>query len=399
MATDALLERGLELATLSPTTRERLRAQLLPEASVANPVDVIAGGGPAHVRTAVSLVAADPNVDMVLVIYTPPVFVDEEAVVRAIVEPDRHGKPLVACVLGHEQGIAFERLTAAGVPTFVFPEPAVRAMAAHLAYANQLRRDPGRVPRMRVDPAHARAIVERNVRAGATWLAPEDAFALMAAYGIPVVGARLARSASEAGALAKALGRRVALKAVAPGLVHKTEAGGVKLDVPPDEAAAAFEEMARAVAKHGFPLDGALVQPMLKPGREVILGMSADPKFGPLLMFGLGGVHVEVLKDVVFRLAPLTDADASRMVRAIRGWPLLAGVRGEAPADVEAIEDALLRLSQLVIDHPAIAEIDINPLIVGEKGAEAPDARVRLWPGGTPPKAAAVTPELHTNAR
>lgn len=399
MATDALFENGLELAELSEETKARLRARLLPEASVSNPIDVIAGGGPEHFGAAVREAFADENVDAVLAIYTPPVFIDEEAVVREMLAPDRHGKPLLACVLGRTSGSrAFHLLSEANVAAYVYPEPAVRALATLVAYGERAARDPGRVPALadaRRDDA--RAIIAAAVKSGKEWLEPEDAMALMACYGIPIAKTRRVATASEAADAAAEMGGQVALKAIAPGLVHKSEVGGVRLGLrEPANVAAAFEEMRNRVQRHGFTLQGALVQQMLPPGREVILGMSCDPKFGPLLMFGLGGVYVEVLKDVVFRLAPLTDADAHRMVRAIRGWALLDGVRGETPADAAAIEDAILRLSALVTDLHEVAEIDINPMIVRDVGggACAPDARVRLWPEGRAPRAPTVLADL-----
>lgn len=400
MATDALGEYGLALADLSPATIATLRAKLLPEASASNPVDVIAGGGAESVRAAITALAQDDGVDILLVIYTPPVFVDEDAIVRAIVESERRGKPLVACVLGREGGGgAFRKLTLANVPTFTFPEGAVRATSALWRYAERQRRPASAVPAFpdaRRDDA--RAILRRAVASGAEWLSQDDALAVLAAYGIPVVRSRVARSAADAERAARELGGRVALKAVAPNLVHKSEAGGLALAVPAERAAAEFEAMRARVAARGFAMEAAIVQEMAPKGREVVLGMSADPKFGPLLMFGLGGVYVEVLKDVVFRLAPLTEDDARRMVRAIRAWPLLEGVRGEAGADVPAIEDALLRLSALVADAPEIAEIDVNPFLAGGagEGGRAVDARIRLWPRGEPPRAAGVVPELAT---
>lgn len=398
MATDALLEQDLALAELSPATRERLRARLLPEASVQNPVDVIAGGGPSHFGVAVEEVLADDGVDAAIVIYTPPVFVDDEAVVRAILAAPRHGKPLLACVLGREAGsTAFHRLSEAGIATYVFPESAVRALATLWRHAQRQRRDPGVVPAFAdARREEARALVRDAVARGAEWLGADELARLLGAYGIPLARGGVVRDAREAAELAQRLGGRLALKAIAPGLVHKSEVGGVKLGLAPAEVSAAFDAMARAVALRGFAMEGALVQEMLPPGRELILGMAADPKFGPLLMFGLGGVHVEVLRDVVFRLAPLTDADARRMVRAVRGWKLLEGVRGESAADVAAVEDALLRLSALVVDLPEIAEIDLNPMLVGPvgAGARAADARVRLWPGGAPPRAPAAVPDV-----
>lgn len=398
MATDALNENQLELAELSPETKDMLRAKLLPEASVANPIDVIAGGGPDHVGAAVSATLADPNVDAVLVIYTPPVFIDEEAVVRAILAAERHGKPLIACVLGRTTGSkAFHLLSDAGVATYTYPEPAVRALAALYAYGERLARDVGTVPTLPgIDRKGAHAIVERALKAGDSWLAPDDAMALMRAYGIRVARTLRVSDAQAAAEAARGIGAPVAMKGIAPNLIHKSEAGGVWLNIAPHEVATAYEEMRARLGRAGFEMEGALIQEMVPRGREVILGMTSDPKFGPLLMFGLGGVYVEVLKDVVFRLAPLTNMDANRMVRAIRGWPLLEGVRGEAPADVPALEDALLRLSQMVTDLPEIAEIDINPLIVAGtgQGALAPDARVRLWPEGKVPRAPAVPADL-----
>lgn len=396
MATDALLAQGLHLANLSETTRATLRAKLLPEASDANPVDVIAGGGADSIGHALAAVAADPDVDALLIIYTPPGVVDDEAVARAIIDTDRQGKPLFACVLGRESGgTAFHRLTEASLPTYVFPESAVRALAALANRADRLGRPPGHVPKLKtVDCERVAGILRHALETHDEWLTPEDAFALLEAYGIPVLAPRRVKSPHEAGEVARAMGGRVVLKAIAPGLVHKTEAGGVRLDV--EDAGSAFDDMRQGLALRGIAMEGVMVQAMAPRGREVLLGMTADPKFGPLLAFGLGGIYVEVIKDVAFRAAPLTDEDASRMVRAIRAWPLLEGVRGEPPADVAAIEDALLRLSALATDHPAIREVEANPMIVGRagEGARVVDARVRLWPGGGPPRSPTVTREL-----
>lgn len=396
MATDALGEHGLRLAELSPETTARLRAALSPDASVANPVDVIAGGGPKDFEAATREALADPGVDALLVIYTPPVFVDQAAVVEAILRAPRHGKPVLACILGRgEEDAAHARLAAEGVPTYTYPESAVRALAALRAHARRQAQDPGEVRAFPVDAEAARAELRAAPRDAEGWLASSDALRLVARYGVPVAPSAFATSPAEALAAARKMGGEVALKAEAEGLVHKTDAGGVRLRVPPERAGDAYEEMAGALARGGYRMRGALVQPMLG-GAEVILGMTADPKFGPLLAFGLGGIHAEILKDVVFRLAPLTDADARRMVRGIRAWPLLEGFRGAPPADVAALEDALLRLSQLAVDLPEVAEVEMNPVFVHAqgKGAHAVDARVRLWPGGAPPRAPATPADL-----
>lgn len=396
MATDALLANGLQLAELGRDTTARLRAALLPEASVANPVDVIAGGGAPHIRAAVEAVAADDGVDSLIVIYTPPVFVDDVAVSRAILDAERHGKPLLACVLGKDSGgSAFRLLTEAGLPTYVFPESAVRALAALVQHAERQQRPAGRiVPTPGARESEAASILQAAQAAGREWLDPADAMRLLECYGIPTARALRASSPEEAAGAARAIGGPIVLKAIAPGLVHKSDAGGVDLDVK--DAAASYERMRAALGARGIRMEGALVQARASGGHEVLLGMTADAKFGALLAFGLGGIFVEVLKDIVFRLAPLTDEDAKRMVRAVRAWPLLDGARGTSKADVPAIEAALLRLSALVTDHPSIRELEVNPLIVGPlgSGARAVDARVRVWPGGVAPRAPTVTRDL-----
>ncbi|MFA5860595.1 MAG: acetate--CoA ligase family protein [Candidatus Thermoplasmatota archaeon] len=399
MATDALLARDLQLAELTEETMKRLRAALLPEASVANPVDVIAGGGATDIRAAIEAVASDPNVDALIVIYTPPVFVDDVAVSRAILDAKRGDKPLLACVLGKDSGgSAFHLLTEGGLPTYVFPESAVRALAALVRHTEWHQRPTGHVlPISGARPDEASAILQRAQASGAEWLDPDDATRLIECYGVSVARSKRVTTPTEAAEAAASIGGPVVLKAIAPGLVHKSDAGGVDLKVV--DAAESYRKMSAGLTERGYAMEGALVQARIPRGHEILVGMAGDPKFGPLLAFGLGGIFVEILKDVSFRLAPLTDEDAKRMVRSIRAWPLLEGARGNAAADVPAIEDALLRVSALVSAHPSIRELEINPLIVGEPGhgAVAADARVRIWPAGIMPRAAAVTRELATH--
>lgn len=382
LAADALQEYRLDLAPVEP-----------------NPWDLIAGAGPEKYAAALDKVLADPDVDSVLAIYTPPIRGDEEKVVEVIRARKHATKPLLACVLGREAGSeAFDALNSARVPAYPFPESAVRALAALTRHAERLHRprsEPPRFPEAREQ--EARRLVRGAAARGEEWLPQEDALRLLALYGIPVAPMARVRTAREAVDAARGMGGSVAVKAIAPTLVHKSEAGAIALDVAGDDAVAkAFDKVTGNARAHGHAPDGALVQAMLPKGREVILGMSADPKFGALMMAGLGGVYVEVLKDVSFRLAPLATEDAREMLRSLRAWPLLQGVRGEAPADVPAIEDALLRLSALVTQLPELAEIDVNPFIVqAEKGGGvAADARVRLWPRGEAPRAAAVPSDL-----
>lgn len=390
MAVDAMSQHGLKLAELSEATQERLAKHAPSIASVGNPVDITGSGDATAYRECLQALLEDDAVDDVLVIYTPPTVLQDEEVVEALTEPDPGQTPVVFCVLGRGRGqTAFDRLTQAGRPTYTFPESAIKAMGAYADYVDRRDRPQGAVPELPdVDPARAEQAVQASLGEDG-WLAPDEVHDLLDAYGIETPEQARAESPEEAVEAVEAIGAPCVLKAIAPGLVHKSDVGGLEADVDANGAAEAYQRIAERVAGAGHDLDGVLVQRQVPEGREVILGMSADRRFGPLIAFGLGGVHVEVLKDVVFRLAPLTDAEAARMVRAIRGYPILEGVRGEAPADVDAIEAMLLRLSQLVRDRPEIQEMDLNPVIVGDEGegAVCVDARVRLWPDGEPERA------------
>lgn len=397
LATDALRAHGIPLAELPAATLDALRPHLPPGVEPRNPLDLIAGASPEAYRASLDLLLADDAVDAVLVIYTPPLPDDESRIVDAVASKKHPTKPMLACVLGRETGSeAFQRLNAAHVPAYAFPENAVRALAAMIDRGKRLRAPPpapARVRGVQREAAHAR--VARAVASGREWLDPEDAFALLGDYDITIVPMARARTPEDAARVASPLGPRVAVKAIAPSLIHKSESGAIRLDV---DAAAGVAEAARDVAAkaraHGHDPIGFLVQSMAPPGTELILGLQADPKFGPMIVAGFGGIYAEILKDTTMRLAPLTTADAAQMIAGLRGRAILEGARGQPPADTDAIVDALLRLSALAVDLPAIREIDINPLIATQKGVLALDVRVRLWPEGSPPRAAAVLPEV-----
>jgi acetyltransferase len=275
----------------------------------------------------------------------------------------------------------------AGIPVFIFPESAARALAAMHDYEVWRNRPVEPPSVLAVDRDRAAAIL--NKAGSATKLSEDDTLDLLSAYGIPTAQARLAMSEEEAATIAQAIGGPVAMKIVSPQIVHKTDVGGVVIGVEGGEEARATYRGIVSRAKEAVPgadITGVLVQEMVTEGREVIVGMSRD-RMGPLLMFGLGGVFVEALKDVVFRVAPLARLDAVDMVDGIRGRPILDGIRGEAPVDIAAIVDVLLRISQLTVDFPQIAELDINPLLASAAGVVAVDGRVMLWhdqptPGG-----------------
>jgi len=380
LAADALETRGLELMELEPATIAQLKPLFPEEASIRNPLDMIASATPAHYRTALDAVLRDPGVASALAVFVPPLGVRQQDVAEAIVTAAAAHllKPVLAVLMGREglpQGRA--ELHKAGIPAYVFPESAARGLGALCRQREWIDRPVEQAPAIAVDSARAaRALA--NGHAGPRKLSELDALELLGAYGIPVAHARLANDPDEAAHVAAELGFPVAIKAVAPELVHKTDAGGVRLDLhSATEVAAAARDMLDAVAR---TLPGAapqiLVQRMVSGGRETIVGVSRDPSFGPLLMFGLGGIYVEALKDVVFRVAPIQPLDAQEMVASIRGVALLEGIRGAPPVDFAALRDVLLRVSQLAMDHPEITELDVNPLLAFPDGVMAVDARV-----------------------
>jgi acetyltransferase len=257
-------------------------------------------------------------------------------------------------------------------------------LAALCNFADWVNAPTAEVKQFDVDQQTVQGILERERAAGRTQIVELPALEVLNAYGFSVVPYRLAKTGDDATAAANEMGYPVVMKIAAPEVLHKTDIGGVKLDIQnDDQARAAFDEIITNVkSKMGDKLEiwGVLVQKMLPPGKEVILGVSRDPKFGPLIMFGLGGIYAEALRDVSFRLAPLRDRVADEMIRSIRSYKLLEGIRGEPPSDIPAAAESLLRLSQLVADWPEIKELDINPMIVYPrgKGVMAADARIIL---------------------
>ena len=383
MCTDMLIQLDLELATFEAKTVESMRAWAPKEASLANPVDLIAQGGPEEYRRALDAVLADANVDAAIAIHVVGGLANEVDVARAIVETaKKHGKPVLSNFLARdEESPGFVELVRSGVPSYLYPESAARSLAAMHRYGAYLVRREGEFREFARDHKKAEALIHAAKHEGRNRLRDLDALALLEAYGFTAAKTRPVKDAEEGEATAKEIGYPVALKAIGKDLVHKTELGAVALDLRDGQDLwAAFGKMEKRLAKAAVVPEGYLVQEFLTAGKETFLGMNRDKVFGPLLAFGLGGIYVEYLKDLAFGLAPITDEDAKRMVRSVRTYPILEGVRGEPPVDIAAIEEALLRLSQLVEENHEIREIDVNPFIVGEKGkgAKVVDARVIL---------------------
>lgn len=378
LAADACAVQGLRLATLSPATRTRLAGFLPPEASTQNPVDMIASATPEAYRQAVEAVLADEGVDSVLMIFIEPLVTRPEPVAEAIrTAVAGTDKTVLACFMMARGAPELLRLgEGRRVPSFIFPEDAIRALALATAHAERTARPAGHAPELAgLDRAAARRrlAAAREAAGPDGWLTPDEVLGLMADYGIAALPTAVVSSAEEAAAAAARLGLPAALKLRSRVLTHKTDVGGVRLRLgSAEEVATAYRDMAAQLAElgQGAAMDGALVQPMqsMDQSRELILGMSRDPQFGPVLMLGLGGVQVEILRDVAFALPPLLDTDPDLMLETLKGKAILAPWRGWPAADLPALRDAVLRFAALVEDLPELTEIEVNPLLVLPEG-------------------------------
>jgi len=381
--TDACESAGLRVPELSAETQAKIRARVAEEASVRNPVDLIASAKAPTYRAALEIVLQDSAVDAVIASFIPPLGIQARDVALAIRDAaaTRKDVPVLAVMLGKE-GVpaALEELVEAGIPGYVFPESAARALAALVRYRRWLERPEGTVIGYPVDRARADAIVHAARAEGREKLDEGESLAMLDAYGIPTAPWKVVRTPDEAVRAAGAMGYPVALKVMSHRIVHKSDVGGVVLNLGDAQAVTDgwARMMTRVRERAGETPDAVLVQKMMPPGRETIVGSTRDAKAGPLLMFGLGGIFVEVLRDVVFRVHPLTDLDAREMVRGIRGYKLLEGVRGETSVDLVALQEIVQRVSQLVGDQETIAEMDINPLVAYPDRVVAVDARFRI---------------------
>jgi acetyl coenzyme A synthetase (ADP forming)-like protein len=376
MAADAAERFGIPLAEVSHALRARLRTVLPPTASLGNPVDIIGDARSDRYREALRVIRDDPSADSVIVLLTPQAMTEPEETAREVAGAlSKSGKTVLASFLGEETvRKARSILVKDGIPQYPDPERAVRALGAMIAYRRV--RGAGIPTGEEADGAGApppavAAILRDALMGGRRTLGEEDSRGVLESYGFRFPRHILARTSVEAVAAFKELGGEAAMKIVSPKILHKTEVGGVRLNLrSAGDVARAFLEITSSVRRMAPSvwIEGVSVQEMITGGRELILGMSRDPQFGPLLMFGLGGIHVEVLQDITFRVAPVSRQEAAEMVREIRAYPLLAGFRGEEPADEGAIVEAILTVSRLSLGCPQILELDINPVMVLPKG-------------------------------
>ncbi len=387
VATDMTVSAGLQLARFAPETVEALASHLPKTANLNNPVDVIGDASQDRYESALQAVIADEGVDGALVILTPQSMTNARGTAEAVVRTARTThKPILCCFMGIvdvSPGVKY--LQSHGYPVFRFPENAAKAFGALYRHFRWLSRRHLEQYRFEHDAETAAEVIREALAAGKTYLGELEGNRILEAYGFPVLPTRLATDASEAVKIADEIGYPVVMKIVSADIVHKSDAGGVVVGIETGEQVresfAGIVSRAREY-KSDAAIDGVLVQKMARPGNEVILGMNRYPVFGPLLMFGYGGIFVEVFKDVSFRLAPIGRNEARRMVRQIKGFKLLDGFRGKPKSDISTLEQAMVRLSDMAVAHPEIKELDINPMLAHPEGegATVADCRIILEP-------------------
>jgi acetyl coenzyme A synthetase (ADP forming)-like protein len=374
LAADACEAHNLELPVLSEKTKQALRSFLPEAASVGNPVDMLASAPAEHFKRALELLLADEHVDAIMTIFIPPLVTEGEAVARAIVSAAKDAaKPILATFMQ----IDGAPTVLTPVPCYPFPESAAIALSRVASFAEWRDRDAGSTPALpNVDREGVRKVADRALTRGGGWLTPTEVSSLLGSVGLSTAASRVVTSKEAGVEAAKEIGFPVVMKAISPAIVHKTDAGAVRLGIgSPQEAWSTYEAFQE---KFGVDLAGVLVQEMVTGGVEMFIGALHEASFGPVLACGSGGILVDLLRDSVFRLHPLTDVDACEMLREVRGAELLRGYRGSPAVDEQALRDGLLRVSALVEMCPEIQELDINPIKVLESGVKILDARIRI---------------------
>jgi acetyltransferase len=380
MAADACERGGLQVPSLEADTAARLRRVLPPTANVYNPVDLVGDAGADRYRAALEITAG--AADATLVLLTPQTVTQIPETAQAVVEAARGGGTVLACFMGGTavaQGVAV--LTRGGVPNYPFPERAVDSLAAMIRCREGRERPAHPAPSLSVDAAAARTALTAATERGEYLLGDWPARPVLEAYGLTLTRARLAAGREEAAAAARELGYPVGLKVVSSDILHKTDVGGVAGAIANEAALIdAYDRLLGRVRRLAprARLAGVEVVEWVPGGVEMVVGMTRDPQFGPVVMAGLGGIFVEVLADVAFRVAPLGADDAREMLRELKGYPILAGVRGRPGADVAALEEVILRVARLAVDLPEVVELDLNPVLVRERGRGAVVADSRL---------------------
>jgi acetate---CoA ligase (ADP-forming) len=383
MTTDAVGDSTLSLASFSEGTLSELAEALPEEANIYNPIDTIGDADIARFREAIDIALADENVGTAVVLAAPTAVIDYGDLADIVVELQaKHGKPVAAAMMGGGRtAAAADRLREGGIPNYFDPARAVRSLDALTTYRDISQREYEEPTEFDVDRERAAEILSRAKERGDNRLGVE-AMDLLSAYGIPTPESTIAETPEDAVGAAQDIDGNVVMKIVSPDILHKSDIGGVKVGVENEDVYDAYEDLVTRARNYqpDATILGVQVQEMvdLDSGTETIIGMNRDPQFGPLLLFGLGGIFVEIIEDTTFRVAPISEREASEMVNDIEAAPLLRGARGREPADIDGVIESLQRLSQLVTDFPAILELDVNPLVATPDGVRAIDIRLTV---------------------
>ncbi len=385
MATDAVCEYGMEIAKISDQTKETLRSFLPSAASVKNPIDMIASAPIEHYKQTLQTVIADENVDMIMVIYLPFLGLKDIDVAKAVMEIKEQypQKPVIGVFMTKSEFFTALSDMNVNMPFFMYAEEAAEGFMRLDQQRKWINRPEGKIPTYSVDRNKAESIMKASLSEGRAQLTTLESIDLLNAYGIRACKYGLAKNEAEVVELGNSIGYPVVMKMTSKTTSHKTDVGGVRVNIQSEEQLRAeYKDLIQKLTEKGLieGLEGVIIQEMVKGNREMVCGIATDPQYGPMMMFGLGGVFIETMKDVTFRIAPLTDIDAEEMIKSVKAYGLLKGARGTTPARMEQIQETLLRLSQLVHDYPFIDELDINPLLISEKTGEgiAVDGRIKV---------------------
>ncbi len=384
IATDYLSMNGLRLADISDI-RSKIEEVIPSYGSPRNPVDIVGDADYTRFENVLGLVLEHRDVGSCIVMCTPSATLDYDGLARVITKMKSKGKTIVASLMGLAEGMENKRIMAeGGIPHYMYVELAIRALKKMYDYRRWLEEPNDTIePLNDIDREKVREIIDNARKEGRNHLLEEEGYEVLRAYGFPIPVSRLAINEDEAVRAANLIGYPVVLKIVSPDIIHKSDAGGVKVNIMSDEEVRdAFRSIIASAKKYdaNAKIVGVLVEEMIKDGKEVIIGAKRDPKFGPTIMFGLGGIYVEVLKDITFRLAPIGKHEAMKMINEIKSSKLLDGVRGEKPSDKTKLGECMVRLSHLMLDFAEINEVDMNPVIVLEegKGCRVVDVRIGL---------------------
>jgi len=380
LAVDEIISAGLELAKLEKSTMDHLRENLYPAATVLNPVDVLATAVPEHYGIVIDALMEDENVDSILISFVTPLFVDVDGVVEVLAEKGRRAKKPIICVIMtlDETGEVINRIQSSGIPVFEYPETGAKVLVNMTRYGISKHMQEPEFPKLKIDKAKAEEIISK---CGEGYISQAEAYEILEAYGIPVAKTMRVESSGDLKSVSKDLNYPLVMKVDSKDVVHKSDEDGLVLNIADEtELMAVHKDME---SKFSNLKPSFIVQEQLGEAVETIMGVNNTEGIGPIIMFGLGGIFVEVMKDVQFCLAPLSLKDAHDMIHDIRGFPVLEGTRGMAGADIESLKDVLLRISQLASDFPQIEEMDLNPVFsFGEgNGSKVVDVRIKLGSG------------------